>query len=80
MSAATAIAPAKVDAPTIITNHIYHRACNPPKGERMAYCGHKAKPTSDFVPWNPLDASPQDCSMCLEARNTFGCPKCGVKP
>lgn len=80
MSASTAVAPEKTDAPALNTKHIFHVACNPEGETRVSYCGMKFTGGRQMRPWTSTSARPEDCAMCIEARVTFGCPKCGAKP
>lgn len=79
MNASTAVAPEKTNAPTINTKHIFHLICNPEGEPHVSYCGMKFK-GARMKPWSQTSAKPEDCAMCIEARLSFGCPKCGAKP
>ena len=69
---------ALVKAPAIVTKHLFHTRCNPAGSERMAYCGRRFG-TSVGEPWYPEQVTPEICVVCLDARETSGCPRCGWK-
>lgn len=78
MAGAVAEAPVLVKAPSVVTRHLFHTRCNPEGSERVAYCGLRCG-TGMGAPWHPDQVMPDICVVCLDARSTSGCPRCGWK-
>lgn len=58
--------------------HLYHWPCNKDQETKTAFCGHKS-PVTKSRDWKSDQAKSDDCTMCITARQHYGCPVCHHK-